>query len=447
VRVLYEQWPDRIPPGNVVDRNLDIAISEFAPGSEIIKDKKVLTPVGVVHYRSVNHRIEELDGRGVLADGISRCVNCNTVFLDLSDTDKCTICNNDLQKILACAPLGFCVDYTMLIPRDFDGNFEWSPRAGETTLDPNSKLINEKLTYNLCIRSNQVPSEGIVHQINDNSGDFFELGRIPGEQRWVVRDLLVDKTTRLIDTQPYAFISSRHTGVISLAIRNVNSDYYLDPYNPYVKAVYLSWAFLIRKSICDKLDIETNEFDIGYRISPHSKLPEIYIVEKADNGAGYCNYLNGMEDIAIAESVFIDSLLPSGRVFEEILMPKSHEKVCASSCYDCLRDYYNQQHHGLLNWRAALDLASMAADSSVLLNFKQVYWFDYINETLLTTLENKLKGHRFVDGDNYFIQTSDQLILLTHPFWSDTKKLSIKAKFDVDVKELNIMDAIAKSKF
>ncbi|MET4141462.1 DEAD/DEAH box helicase [Pedobacter sp. UYP1] len=447
VRMLYEQWPDKLPPENVVDRNLDIAISEFAPGSEIIKDKKVLSPVGLVHYRSINHQITELDGRGVLANGISRCVNCNTVFLDLTDTDKCTVCQHNLQKIEACAPLGFCVDYAMIVKKDFDGNFEWSPRAGETTLDPTSKLINEKPTYNICIRSNQVPSEGIVHQINDNNGNYFTLGRIIGEQRWVVRDLLLDKNTPMTAAQSYAFISSRHTGVISLTLNEIDGDYNLDPFDPYIKAVYLSWAFLIRKSICDKLDIETNEFDIGYRVSPNTKLPEVYIVEKADNGAGYCNYLNGMDDLEIAESVFIHSLLPSGRVFEEILMKPVHEQICASSCYDCLRDYYNQQHHGLLNWRVALDLAAMAANSKIHLNFSQVYWLDYINNTLLPTLENKLKGVRKIHGDYYMIQIGDDLLLLTHPFWSDDRKNSIKSQIGGNIKELNIMDAIAKSKF
>lgn len=92
VRVLYEKKPSRLPPQNVVDRNLDMAISEFAPGSEIVKDKKILTPVGIVHYHYVNNQVEETDGRGLLPNGISRCTNCNTVFLEVPENDTCTIC-------------------------------------------------------------------------------------------------------------------------------------------------------------------------------------------------------------------------------------------------------------------------------------------------------------------------------------------------------------------
>jgi DEAD/DEAH box helicase domain-containing protein len=449
VRVLYESFPNKLPPENVVDRNLDLAISEFAPGSEIVKDKKILTPVGVVHYKPKVGGIEEVDGRSVLPNGISRCTNCSTVFLEVQENNSCSICGNSLEIIQACSPLGFCVDYDLAIPKDFDGSFEWSPRAGEVTLDPNSKLVHEVPLGNIYLRSNQVPAQGIVHQINDNDGNLFQLGKLPGkfENRWVVQDLLLNQSIRLKNVTGYAFLSSRHTGVITVSIQKLASEYHLDAYDPYHKAAFLSWAFLLRKSICDELDIETNEFDVGYRVSPNSNNPEIYIVEKADNGAGYCNYLNGIENKAISEKVFVKSLLPDGRVFKEILMRKEHENVCNSSCYDCLRDYYNQKNHSLLNWRIALDLASLANNSEVELNFQQEYWRTFMNETLLTTLENKLSGQRRIISNNSFIETDDRIYLISHPFWNGLKIQSIKNEFTKEIITLNVMDAIAKTKF
>lgn len=452
VRVLYESFPSKLPPENVVDRNLDLAISEFAPGSEIVKDKKILTPVGVVHYKPKAGGPEEVDGRSVLPNGIRRCTNatCNTVFLEVQENNSCSICQSPLEIIPACSPLGFCVDYDLAIPKDFDGSFEWSPRAGEVTLDPTSKLVHEIPLGNIYLRSNQVPAQGIVHQINDNDGNLFQLGKLPGkfENRWVVQDLLLNQSIRLKNVTGYAFLSSRHTGVITVSIQHLSSHYHLDAYNPYHKAAFLSWAFLIRKSICDKLDIETNEFDVGYRVSPNNdNPPEIYIVEKADNGAGYCNYLSSTENIAISEKVFIKSLLPDGRVYKEILMRKEHEKVCGSSCYDCLRDYYNQKNHSLLNWRIALDLASLANDREAELNFQQEYWRTFMSETLLTTLENKLNGRRRIIDGNNFIEIDECLYLISHPFWNNLKIQSIKNDFTKEVVTLNVMDAIAKTKF
>lgn len=447
VRVLYERYPKELPPENVVDRNLDLAISEFAPGSEIIKDKKVLVPVGVVHYVPANRRDpEEVDGRGAEKD-ISRCTNCNTIFLD-EKSEVCRICESSLKVIKTCSPLGFCVDYAISgQPKDFDGRFEWSSRSGEVTLDPNSKLFNSGIVNNLLIHSNKVPEDGIVHQLNDNNGSYFLLGKQSQTNRWVVKNLLSNKRVTLSNETEYAFLSSKHTGVITLAVKEKNDNYHLDALCPYQKGAFLSWAYLIRKSICDELDVETNEFDIGFRISPVSKGPEIFIVEKADNGAGYCNYLNGSIDNEISKKIFITSLLPGGRVFEDILMKSEHEKHCGSSCYDCLKEYYNQQHHGLLNWRVALDLAAITSDSESILDFSQVYWKDYIKNTILPTLENKLNGIGEVVNEIITLTTVDKCYLIIHPFWKEEKIQAIKDKIEGNVGELNIMDAVIKSRF
>jgi DEAD/DEAH box helicase domain-containing protein len=302
---------------------------------------------------------------------------------------------------------------------------------------------------NIMVRSNQVPSDGIVHQINDNDGKLFILGKLPlaFTNRWVVKELLSNPNARLLHETGYAFISSRHTGVITISIEKTAEDHFLDALNPYHKGAFLSWAYLIRKSICDELDIETNEFDIGYRMSPVSKKPEVYIVEKADNGAGYCNYLNGTTERELSEKVFIKSLLPGGRVFTEILMKEEHEKKCASSCYDCLKDYYNQQHHNLLNWRVALDLAALANDEKAALDFSQVYWRRYIEQTLLPTLENKLNGKGHFANGEILVKTSSAVYLIVHPFWSDEKVRLLNERIGGTVVYLNIMDAIAKVRF
>ena len=55
VRYLFHQRPvagyDWPPEEGVVDRDLDVAISQFAPGAETVKDGLIHTSVGVVNYR------------------------------------------------------------------------------------------------------------------------------------------------------------------------------------------------------------------------------------------------------------------------------------------------------------------------------------------------------------------------------------------------------------
>lgn len=449
-RILYQNEPGSYPPENVIDRNLELAIAEFAPGSEVIKDKSILVPVGFVHYVPISgrRRPDEADGRGVLPDGLHKCINpdCNTIYGKIQEGIPCKVCGGELEKINACSPLGFCLEYGVK-PDDFDGKIEWSSRTGQVSLDPNSKLNHEIPIQNIWIRSNKVPDDGIVHQINDNGGNLFKLGQIPGTKRWVVKNLLKLQPQRLLHEDDYVLVASRHTGVITLSIDTVPSFCELEPKNPYHRAAFLSWAFLVRKAICNELDIETKELDVGCRIAPGSLKLEAYIVEKADNGAGYCNYLNGSTDFEISKEVFIRSLLPNGNVYEQILMLNEHDLNCTSSCYDCLRDYYNQPYHSLLNWRIALDLAAMADCKDVLLDFSARHWYGYINNVLLATLEQKLNGTRDMVNGNYLINAGKDVYLVTHPFWSNDKKDSIRELFNYPLKELNIMDAIVKTRY
>ena len=54
IRFLHHERPRRAypwPPEDVIDRELDIAISQFAPGAETVKDGLIHTAIGVVNYR------------------------------------------------------------------------------------------------------------------------------------------------------------------------------------------------------------------------------------------------------------------------------------------------------------------------------------------------------------------------------------------------------------
>ena len=42
--------PNKLPAEDIVSRDIDMALNSFAPGHEIVKDKKVYKSVGVVDY-------------------------------------------------------------------------------------------------------------------------------------------------------------------------------------------------------------------------------------------------------------------------------------------------------------------------------------------------------------------------------------------------------------
>jgi len=440
-RILFEKKPlksNTINSTDTITRNLSIAISEFAPGSETVKDKKILKSVGVIDYNYKFGKLEEVDGRGVRSNNVFRCTNCKTVYTETNDETYCKLCNGPLINFNTITPMGFCVDYDQS-PRNFDGRFEFNARAGQVTLDPKSNLNNIVPLKNLVISSNQIPDDGIVHLVNDNDGDFFKFGNIPGTKKWVVKEHMSNPNMTLQNEDNYALLASKHTGVITLALKKLSLDYCQNIENPYQRAAFLSWGYLIRKSICLELDIETNEFNIGYRISPKDKVHEIYIVETAENGAGYCNYLNGTDDKEISEKVFIKNFTKDEKIYAELL--KDDHKDCMSSCYDCLRDYYNQQEHNLLNWRLALDLARVSNDKNELFDFSQEYWCNFFNDYLNKLLANKDDGKLREKSGYYFIEDKNKsLFLITHPFWSmdliNTILLKAECTEHIDINEV-----------
>lgn len=419
IRTLYEKdlndtSSKSFQDSKSITRNLSQAISEFAPGSEIVKDKQILKPKGFIHYSYSEGKMIETDGRGRIDDGIGRCPNCKIIYTNFSTSNECLICKQSLDRVNAYKPKGFYIDEAPL--KDFDGRFEFSARSGEITIDPSSNMQTKLPIKNLSISSNALPEDGIVHQINDNNGDLFTFVKNYGSQKWHILDEMLD-SNNVEQSEDALLIASKHTGVLTLGIHSPSPKYTLDPQSKEHKAIFQSWGYLIRKSICSVLDIETNEFNIGYRINPETMFPESFIIENADNGAGYTNYLSDVENVDIAEEIFIQNLLEGGTLYE--LLTKEDHKDCTMSCYDCLRDYFNHNEHKYLNWRLALDLAQLSNDREVELNFQQDYWQHYFKKYLDKLVSNsKLYSKLEQKGDVFIIGIKEENKLLVHPLWS-----------------------------
>ena len=94
VRNLYLEEPKLPdwPPEEVIDRDLDIAISQFAPGSETVRDRVVHTSVGLVHYVLIGHVIQARDGRGLQRE-IATCGSCGALMPLLEPLpEQCRVC-------------------------------------------------------------------------------------------------------------------------------------------------------------------------------------------------------------------------------------------------------------------------------------------------------------------------------------------------------------------
>jgi DEAD/DEAH box helicase domain-containing protein len=437
VRLLYEKIPKRMPPTEVVDRNLDIAISSFAPGSEIVKDKKVFTSVGFVNYQASYGRIEEKDGRNEARD-VQSCKNCGYTT-SAENYNLCPICGAQMMSIPTCSPLGFCVDYDAET-RDFNGRFEFVPYSSTVSLDAESKLEHSQIVNNTIVHTNVSPKSGIVHQINNNSGNLFKIGRLAETNRYVMRtafEIPRQGHLRLLGEKDYALIASKTTGVLTAGINhtNENIDLTVLPQNPNfreVTAAFVSWGFLLQRAICDFLDIETSEIELGFHINKQQK-PEIFFVERLENGAGYCNYLSGRAYPDVPYQALIQPFLNNGAM-TKMLVGDEHLKQCASSCYDCLRNFHNQQYHGIIDWRLGLDLAKLSAGMEIDINFNTDYWTTYLQSLMMGL------PHYQIENNVYVVRSRAKDILVTHPFWSTKLVQEITKNIKTPIESVNIIE-------
>lgn len=423
VRNLYLKHPgNKLPSEDIVSRDMDIAIASFAPGCEIVKDKLVYKAVGVADYEFDKTNKIRVKNRslGIIHNKLHKCKNCGFSSIT-QDIDICPICSNTLEIIDACSPLGFCVDYEKT-PKDFNGVYDWHSPSSDIALDCSDRLDSIKpRTKNIHVRTNIKPSTGRVHQVNDNDGNLFTLGRRTESSEWVCRNTISDDKERnelkLLFEKSYAFVSSKTTGVMALSLESINENVCLKPIendNAHaVKAAFLSWGYLVRRSIASFLDIDAQELSVGFNIDAITCNPEVFFVEKLDNGAGYCNYLTSGN---IVDDAIIVPLIENGQEYKK-LTTQDHLK-CTSSCYDCIRDYSNQNIHNIIDWRLGLDIARLSNDVNAHIGFDVEYWREYIDVVIV----NRLKRQGFIVNkkeDNIIIFSDDHdVFLLTHPLWS-----------------------------
>lgn len=427
-RNLYLSRPTKLPAEDVVTRDIDMALNSFAPGHEIVKDKKVYKAVGIVdyEYNKNSHMVQtKYNALNPYKKPLYRCKTCGYSTINSEDdSTTCPVCGSEMEKVKICSPLGFCVDYNMPI-EDFNGSYDWYSPNSDIKLDCESSLTACPQVSNMIIRNNIIPSQGLVHLVNDNNGDFYKLGKNQ-QGIYVSRDAYDEEYGRSLHLDyetRYAFVSSKSTGVLTLSIAEIPDKVCLSPIhsendNSYaVRAAFLSWGYLVRKAVSNHLDIDSSELTVGFYISPITQHAEVFFVEKLENGAGYCNYLSGRRYSNVPKVSIIEPLLKGGEIYEQ-LTSDDHMHGCTSSCYDCIRDYSNQEVHNLLDWRLGLDLARLAADSKAEIDFTVNYWENYVFGVVANMLANQ--GYSITRKENTLVGKDPfgEDVCLIHPLWS-----------------------------
>ena len=445
VRTLYHGDhfpPDRFPPRNTVDRPLDLAIGQFAPGSETVKDRSVHTAVGVVRFEPRFGKASAADGRGP-AGRVGTCERCGALVESPEEPDAadgsgetefgagdtpevtCPVCGDaDGYRVLTTwQPAGFTAEPGGR--RDYDGRFEFTPRT-----------TRPRLTSDDAADMAEVPGTAVsaavrpgtrVLTLNDADGRLFKFHRLRGpglSPVWAVAEELRSSWRNTAGGEPaeVALAAPKTTDVLLLRLTADRTDLDLTPGGPntlYARAAHLSFGQLLRSAACALLDVETGELEVNVRpvpAGPHGREAfELFLMDTLENGAGYCARLHSGGRLAD------DLLLPLGRLDRrgvlDPILAASHTGECDSSCRDCLREYRNERDHPLLDWRLAVDLARLAADPAAPVDLTADYWAGLAERAAGAVAA--VHGGRVVPaGRTFAVDTDDDALVLTHPLWS-----------------------------
>lgn len=420
VRYLFHGHPRAYPwpPEATVGRDLEIAIGQFAPGSETPKDKAIHIAVGVAGWDSVGGRVRYDQNPLGPREKVLYCRYC--LFLEPAQGPApaaCPFCGNvdPIFSVIDLAqPVGFRTDWK---PRNYDGRFEWRPATSSGRLSPTAAkavVVDENLEA-------QIGGEDRMYFVNDNGGAGFNLApaRNPAMNGLFSVDLKHDPAHQGLDIPDLAeeqvvnvALSSRQlTDTLRLSARDIPEALRLDPRSVVGKAILYSAGFLLRESAARLLDVQGRELRVGLWLEQRSDDDPrgwIFLADALENGAGYCTHLGKDNELA--------KLLASARSYLDELDNESKHS-CDSSCYECLRSYENQAYHALLDWRLARDWIDLVQGQQ--LNLAR--WAN-TEEQVAKSFAQAFNGTAVeVLGGVWTCPARDRLIFVCHPL-EDTRE-------------------------
>ena len=342
-RYLFAQRPTHArpwPPASAVQRDLRMAVSEFAPGNEIVVDKLVYRSIGLIDiYPSRGQLDYYRDPFGQIRI-VGLCERCKNVQEQPAQAcNNCGGAGDDFRHVELSKPAGFRAEWTA--GSAYEGSRERLSRASPPRLvvDRGAMPI-ETQDGGLAVRAGQTQ----LYTINDNRGRAFEFQRSSqanggwlalgtfDDDRWVnhggdVREVVLGSvvTTDVLIAEPdtpegahwtHLMLASNEPGQAIVTAR---------------RAAWTSLAFALRAAAADLLAIEPRELDAGVRLlatADHTNLyPEVFLTDVIENGAGY------VTEIA-RPARFAELLDTMERLVEDWEGDDHH---CDTACYRCLR--------------------------------------------------------------------------------------------------------------
>ena len=359
-----------------IDRDLDLAVTEFAPGSQRTKDKRIYEAIGFTapllrrNNRWQASSPDPLPSRRWMA----LCEQCHhTETHDAEPADPyCPQCGCTRDGTPAFSTFQFAVPSAFrasLGPgSDAQEEAEFLATGVATVAESDPQPCLTVMGTNSAVAFS---SAGRVYRVNSRNGRLFsgaagttqrgDNGQQRLDHQWI--DARFQREDRLrftptADEESIAIVAPKSTDVLRVQPASVPQGLRLDPVaSAGLKAAYYSAAFIVKAVAASELDIDPDEFDISnvrqVELPTGEKAGEIIISDHLLNGAGFTAWVRDNWGDLLTSATNANA---AADTFIGTMTSQSHRSSCDSSCYACLRNYRNMAYHSLLDWRLGLSL-------------------------------------------------------------------------------------------
>ena len=446
-----------------VDRDIDLAIMEFAPGSQKTKDKRIYKGIGFT-APFVKHGADyEPASSNPLPHRrwMERCEGCHftKTYESQPPEEPCPECgrtkddNPPFNTFPFAVPQGFRTSFGQ--GEDAKEDLEFLSSGAGTVAESDATPTTP---VNGTNSATAYSSAGRVYRINDRHRQLFR-GALGTATRSGVAfsDQWIDERYQAADG--LTFMQTGPTEELAIAAPKDNRCYSssaltptprglnLDPLLGWgsVKAAYYSGAFILRSLAAEQLDTDPEEIDVSnvrqVELGGAARAGEIVLSDHLANGSGFVAWIFQHWHALLSDATR-DDHGPS--TFIGSLISASHRASCDSSGYDCLRQYRNMVYHSLLDWRLglvmlrALRSVTYPAGLDGIFESPELVGWPALAEQLRNTFCAAFPVQPITLGALPAFQAGDVSAIVVHPIWDTRAPSGILAESRAVVRTTNV---------
>jgi len=436
-----------------VDRDLEMAITEFAPGAQKTKDKAIHTTIGfTAPLVKTGKWAPVTDDPLPMRIWVVRCLKCGDIQTHDQEhpVTECDYCGESggqyFKGYWVAVPLAFRTDLSQGKDAKEGGDILYGvPASVAESSGPGFSPVRGS-NYEISFSP-----DCNVWRINDNAGKLFEGGLVTTkgyknrggqltdwpvlDNQWISSNYIADVSTDQPQSQPIAIAARKTTDVLRFRPSSVLPGLNLDPVHSKggVKAAIYSAAFLLRAAVAETLDVDPEEIEIcNFHRSEVDGMHvgDIALSDRLANGAGFVRWIADEWEPVLQGILSPDD--PDSFPWQ-VISPR-HRSSCDSACYDCLKVYRNMTYHGLLDWRLGLSYLRILHDPQYSCGLDGQFttpeldgWLDFATK-LSGNFASQLGYQHQTWGCLPGFETGIMRVLIVHPLWDTDNPRRILAE-------------------